>query len=670
MNNSQKNPHAAMDKEREKKTYELEWQFEPRVATEHLGVRKYPTTAMALRELVANALAADATAIHLSLQENDISGIESVIIKDNGWGITPQELRKRFMVVGVLPEATQSGGACLGQFGIGRLAVFRIGSLSEWDSVSSDMKGNRVRIRFTLREDEPKAPLKISEESVPDETALGTTITIYNIHDKGNDRLSASNIALDLLGHFCSYLIANPNKHVYLQGEAIDVESVIESREVEVMQGETLPEGGLSMTHLVLRRALEKSVFPHQLVFAAKGRTVMSEELEEPPLPQYLGIVECPYLETIVTSNREQLVEMDETFNRLRNHVRQRIDVFGEKVRERRKRSFIERARRESFYPYPAVPTSIVAEAERALFDVALEKVNESVNIEGMTQRQRQVVFRLLKRVLENEDIMEVLEEIARLSDDDVSKFKAVLGRTTLQQIIKLSSIVTGRLDFLDMLNELAYGNIAKRLKERSQLHRILEPNCWIFGAKFDMATSDQSFRNVVRTHRKLAGLGDADDAALDSVKGLDDIPDLFLAASRDYPIKPKHHHVLVEIKAPSVSLGKKERDQIRRYAETILESSEFDKSSTHYDLFLVSARASKEIDRDRNQKDKPYGCLWEWDELSVWAFEWSEIITRSKEEMTLVRDNLERKSRQLSVSEEVRREFPDILKERDGDRK
>lgn len=652
------------------KKYELKWQFEPRVATEHLGVRKYPSTVMAVRELVANALAANAMAVQISLQENDISGIDSVIIKDDGQGISPEELRNRFMVVGVLPEATPPGSVSLGQFGIGRLAVFRIGSVSEWNSVSSDNEGNRVRIRFTLRENEPQAPLEISEEPVPNEIPLGTMITVYNIHDEGNGRLSQNTIKSDLLGHFCGYLIAHPRKQIYVQGAAVDVESVIESREVEVLQGAELPAGGASMTHLILRHALEKSIFQYQLVFAAKGRTVISEELDDPPLPQYLGIVECPYLETIITSNREQLVEMDETFNRIRDHIRLRVGAFGEKVRERRKRSFIERARRESFYPYPAVPKSIVVEAERAIFDVALERVNENINVEGMTQRQRQVVFRLLKRVLENEDILVVLDEIARLSNADVAKFKAVLERTTLQQIINLSSIVAGRLDFLDMLNELTYGDIAKKVKERSQLHRILEPHCWIFGAKFDMATSDQNFRNVVKKHRILAGLGDPDISVPDPIKGMDDIPDLFLAASRDYPIMPKHHHVLVEIKAPSVSLGKKERDQIRRYAETIMDASEFDKASTHYDLFLVSAKASKEIDRDRKQKDKPYGCLWEWDNMSVWAFEWSEIIARSKEEMTLVRDNLERKSRQLSVSEAVRREFPDILSGLDDDGK
>ncbi len=118
----------------------------------------------------------------------------------------------------------------------------------------------------------------------------------------------------------------------------------------------------------------------------------------------------------------------------------------------------------------------------------------------------------------------------------------------------------------------------------------------------------------------------------------------------------------MTEIKAPNVHLRKKERAEIRRYAETILESSEFDKLSTSWDLFLVSAVVSPEIQRDRNQKDKPVGCLWDWENMTVWAFEWSEIIARTREEMHLVRQHLRRKTDELSGSEYLRKNFPDVL--------
>ena len=47
---------------------------------------------------------------------------------------------------------------------------------------------------------------------------------------------------------------------------------------------------------------------------------------------------------------------------------------------------------------------------------------------------------------------------------------------------------------------------------------------------------------------------------------------------------------------------------------------------------------------------------------MTVWAFEWSEIIAKAKDEMILVREHLKRKSEELSVSKYLSENFPDIL--------
>jgi hypothetical protein len=63
-------------------------------------------------------------------------------------------------------------------------------------------------------------------------------------------------------------------------------------------------------------------------------------------------------------------------------------------------------------------------------------------------------------------------------------------------------------------------------------------------------------------------------------------------------------------------------------------------------------AAAAKEIERDRNQKDKPHGVLFEWDDMTLQALEWSEIIANARAEMQLVRDHLKQKSEELTLSE------------------
>ena len=45
-----------------------------------------------------------------------------------------------------------------------------------------------------------------------------------------------------------------------------------------------------------------------------------------------------------------------------------------------------------------------------------------------------------------------------------------------------------------------------KRLKERSQLHRIIQQNCWLFGEEYNLSVSDKSLTEVLRKHRECLG--------------------------------------------------------------------------------------------------------------------------------------------------------------------
>jgi hypothetical protein len=643
----------------ESRSYKLDLQFEPRIAAEHLGSHKYSKNTRALGELVANALDAGANLVEIGIQENELLRTKSIFVKDDGKGISPSVLKERFVIVGVDPGRRQDP-TLFARFGVGRLAVFRIGSLSRWTTVSRGSDGRCTKLMFSLRSDDP-TKLEIVEEGLPKSEKTGTHIEITNLRDSGTEALTPANIAAEMVSQFCSFLLGNPSKTIRVQDDTLDVAKLVVRRDQETLpKTDEMPEA--KVDHYTLTRPVERSRFPAQLLFTSRGRTVAAVQPEEPPSPQYLGLVDCPYLNEIVAANRESIIEMDSGFAALKSSALQVVKRYGERLRAGEKQRFIERARLETYYPFKGVTADPVAGVQQALYDVVLEKVHEQVNFDSMTKKQQAVIFRLLQRSLDNENLLDVLHQVVELSDEDVGKFSRVLEHTTLGSIISLSSEVTGRLSFLDVLHELVYGEVAKHLKERTQLHRIIESHCWAFGSQFHLAASDKSFRQIVRRHRNLAGLPDIDDDSVAGINGVNDIPDLFMAASRDYPTDPKHHHVLVELKAPSVRLGRTQVEQIRRYAQTILESSEFDKKSTHWDLFLVSAKALPEIDLDRKQKDKPVNCLYQWESMTVWACEWSELITRAREEMQLVRDHLQRKSKELSVSEYLRENFPEIL--------
>jgi hypothetical protein len=641
------------------RSYTLPIEFDPRVATVHLGERKYTTPGRAIAELVANGFDANARVVRIKTEYDKDLGIErALVVEDDGTGIAPDVLAKRLSVVGVLPEAGPAAVHRFAQFGVGHLAVHRIGSVSSWTTVCQTVKG-KIKSTFVLRVDGPKS-FSVTEEPVPASTPTGTSIRIEELKAFSGEALMPYKIGGELLAQFCAYLLAHPDRTIEIQGQPLQVSKMIEQQvESKTDLGPEL--GTLTINHVVLDQPVDQSRFPHQVLLTNKGRTVHTLQPEEPLSRDYLALAECSYLEAIVTANRESIITLDPLYGSLEQAVMTQVVEFDRQRLDQRQLRFIEEARKQEYYPYKEPPTDGVTAATQVIYDVVLERINETANLQGMPKKQQAVVFKLLRRALENQYLFEVLREVATLSDQDVEKFREVLERTTLNSIIHLASEVTDRLVFLDMLHELVYGEHAKHLKERSQLHRILESKCWLFGPKFHLATSDQSFREVVRRHRELAGLPKADPEDVAKIQGVEDIPDLFLACTKDYPHDPRNNHLLVELKAPRVAIGPKELQQAKKYANTVVNSAEFDTRSVAWEIFLVSAKVSDEVDPDRKQNERPVGLVSHTKSMKLWVFTWAELINDAKTELQLVRDHLRAKSQQLSVSEYLRHKFPEV---------
>ena len=125
----------------------------PRVLTEHLGRQKYATPAKAIAELIMNGFDADAKLVQVDLHRNALGLIvDRIVVSDNGAGMTEWDLKERFQTVGV--QAKSDGKSRLGQFGVGRMAVFRLGSRSKWRTVSL-VEGVKTEFSFQLDSSSP-----------------------------------------------------------------------------------------------------------------------------------------------------------------------------------------------------------------------------------------------------------------------------------------------------------------------------------------------------------------------------------------------------------------------------------------------------------------------------------------------------------------------------------
>ena len=108
---------------------------------EHLGINLYSNVPAVLSEIVANAWDADASEVRVNWNRND----RSIIIQDDGVGMTPDDITERFLTVGYRrrdgqPGRTPRGRRPMGRKGIGKLSLFSIANTVRIDTIKNDSK--------------------------------------------------------------------------------------------------------------------------------------------------------------------------------------------------------------------------------------------------------------------------------------------------------------------------------------------------------------------------------------------------------------------------------------------------------------------------------------------------------------------------------------------------
>lgn len=177
----------------------LQLKFDPRTI-EHLGIKMYSQLPYALAELVANAYDADATEVTVMLYDN-VSNDKRIIIRDNGDGMSYEEVKENFLVIGRKRRDTDSsrtnssGRKITGKKGLGKLALFGIGKTITIETTKS---GEELKTQFTMDWDSILGESsgtyyptykRIRKDNIEEK---GTTITLYNLSRKTSFDLNAT----------------------------------------------------------------------------------------------------------------------------------------------------------------------------------------------------------------------------------------------------------------------------------------------------------------------------------------------------------------------------------------------------------------------------------------------------------------------------------------------
>jgi len=136
-----------------------------------LGIQMYQSPVAAVAELVANAWDADAKRVDVELPA-DLSGDPTIIVRDNGLGMTFSECQQFYLNVGrnrrveENTDTSPNGRPVLGRKGIGKFAGFGIAGMLEIDTTSAKT-GERTIFRLDLEDLRSDAYVGTNAKEVP-----------------------------------------------------------------------------------------------------------------------------------------------------------------------------------------------------------------------------------------------------------------------------------------------------------------------------------------------------------------------------------------------------------------------------------------------------------------------------------------------------------------------
>lgn len=601
-----------------------------RVIKSHLT--KYSDTFKAFKELINNSIQANAKNIKIEVLYDDSlnskSGIEKTSITDDGYGVAFSEFKPKILQIGTIVKDKGQG--------IGRFSSFQIGELMKIDTVAYDEKEKKFSKTFfgidttdlediELEKTDLKVDFKYFEEK---NIETYYKVEIENLHHNTQAKLAKKNtITKDFLSENITqslfenypFEIFNEKVNFYLNDKKLSKFDFVIGQPIYKKTPHTDKNGKEHDINFYFYN-IKSQINKVKVFFQTDNAGVKSVAYEytyssdwyTPDLGTWFIYIESEFFDIDLFRNLDIESLGEEEIKNLKNTVKESINDFF-KARNKRFEKFVNNLEKDKFYPYK--DSEPASKSQEVVFKKIAYLLEDEHQLIQKDEKIRNFLYPLLDKAIGNGNIEYIFKKILKLSDENLEKFNSLLLKTDLEDVIQFASQVSEKLEFLSFLHELVYGEISKYLKERSQLHKIVENELWLFGENYNGAPHLWSDKKIGNTLDELRNRyfdyepAQNDDNLIQTEGNLDDITDLFFYNERitDNDIR---EIMIVELKSPKCAIGQKELNQIDRYAFTVEENSALPSDKVKYKLLLISSKLngyakSKVKSQRQNYKDK-----------------------------------------------------------------
>jgi len=595
---------------------------------------------ISLSEAIWNAIDAKAKNIHIKFIKNQLGAIQEIQITDDGEGIAFDKFEEYFLQF-QNSWKREAEGDFHGKNGEGRFKLLAISKNIEWKTI------------FKTNNDEKEFSIKISknnpkhfEYSNPAITQkkFGTQVVLTQLEDKAKE-LNSDTTFYNLIAIFALQLKKRNDLKIFLNSKELIPDAFISDEASGVLEFKIENESfNINYIFIAWTKEFKFNDNKHTYFFDEKEAYITEKPSGiQGNFVKHSVFLKSNYFKTFDGLNEE----LQNKVGRIRDLYRKELFTFLVQIRQRQTEEIYNDFTTKTYYPFQSKDSSQSSEekALREIYDLcAFKLLEEDQKLLSSKEHSIKLLFKLLKKVVEKEEnIGKIISEVLELDETTSSKFVNLLDSTPLPSIITHLDEVVRKLTFLDVLEELVHDEkYKKKLKERSQLHKIIEKETWLFGNEFEnkVGTSDKGFSEVIKQHMKINNLSENEieqiiadfnvDKKEDHLKRL--IPDLYLW--HDYKLhgNTEIKNLIVELKAPKVKIGREEYRQIDDQRMALQQNTRYKVTNSNKWVFYV---ISSEIDKhivEHELSGENKDIAYEKDpNFIVYCKTWDELIQKAK---------------------------------------
>ena len=649
-------------------------------------------TFYALKELINNSIRAKAKNIRIDFvpqgDEDDIlyCKINKIIISDDGEGVSESRFANRIMEIAT--ESDEGGN------GTGRFAGLLIGRTMHIETTAYDQekkKSTTTSVTFNAKDftggNINDMEFDVESAEAESQAVHGYKVTLSDLYNnepecprknKLSSEFREENFAQAIFEHYPFYIF-NDKVRFVINGGLLKMEDFfLDSKKKNKIVDYT---DTMGVEHKVLFQFYSLKLSDKRVrIFlqSATGiKTIIAEFVYNSIWysPEAMGaqfiVVESDVITPDLYANFsiESLGQNEWTsFSKI---IRETIDERFKKG-DVKYRTFLEKLGADQFYPYTPQEREKKLPSEQ-LFERSAYLFEEDLKLLSTDNKTRKIVYLLLRKAIEDGNLAYLFSDVLNLSKEGQSKLKELLRQTDMEEIVRFSSEVARKDQYLDFLNGLVYGDISKHLLERKQLHKIVERHLWVFGEEYNETLklwSDTSLaNNLDELHRKYLNYNPTkeDENLIEEVKGkVKSITDLFFYNEKKLG-NGRREVMIVELKAPKCAIGQKELNQVERYGYEISSQGAFPKQDVCYKILLISSRLTSFgrslVNGTGLNKRTPFlykNITDNGSEIQIYVMEWSELINKNRMHLSYLGNKL--KLKYDDVNEVFQREYSELM--------